>query len=162
MYVVNQSRLPFVGMSHEFVGSDHGGVGISFFLVVGDRGRGTRLRKHNYDEVVYVMEGRSKWTVGDQVREASAGDVVIVRAGEPTQIHKQWRRPLRQFDIHLNPTFETIWLEEELSLQITRKFDRKQRRIHPLLDRQCQEAGSAGLRVFIGQGGWKLPGVESR
>jgi Cupin domain len=29
------------------------------------------------------VEGRSKWTVGDQKREASAGDVLIVRAGEP-------------------------------------------------------------------------------
>lgn len=84
MDTVHQSQLPFVGMSYEFVGMDHGGVGISFFVVIGEPGRGPRLHRHDYDEVVYVIEGRSKWTVGDQEREASAGDILIVRAGEPT------------------------------------------------------------------------------
>jgi quercetin dioxygenase-like cupin family protein len=54
MYVIHQSQLPFAGMSHEFVGMDHGGVGVSFFVVIGEPGRGTALHKHDYDEVVYV------------------------------------------------------------------------------------------------------------
>src|SRR5580692_8649025 len=107
MYVINQSELPFVGMSHEFVGADHDSVGISFFLVIGEPGRGTRLHKHDYDEVVYIMEGRSKWWVGDQEREAAAGDVPIVRAGEPHKFMNSGDCPLRQLDMHLNPTFET-------------------------------------------------------
>ena len=73
MYVINQAQLPFVGMSYEFVGTKHGETGISFFVVVGEPGQGTRLHKHNYDELVYVIEGRSKWTVGDQEREARPG-----------------------------------------------------------------------------------------
>ncbi len=112
MYVVNQSQLPFVGMSREFVGTDHGGVGISFFVVIGEPGRGTRLHKHDYDEIVYVIEGRSKWRVGDQEREATAGDVLIVRAGEPHKFINSGEGALRQLDIHLNPTFETTWLED--------------------------------------------------
>ncbi|MBA3833478.1 MAG: hypothetical protein H0X34_16610 [Chthoniobacterales bacterium] len=36
MHVVRQEQLPFEGMSHEFVGDDNGGVGISFFLVNAD------------------------------------------------------------------------------------------------------------------------------
>jgi hypothetical protein len=56
-------------MSHEFVGKDHGGVGISFFVVIGEPGQGPRLHRHDYDEIVYIIEGRSKWTVGDQERE---------------------------------------------------------------------------------------------
>jgi quercetin dioxygenase-like cupin family protein len=112
MYVINQSQLPFVGMSHEFVGMDHGGVGISFFLVIGEPGRGPRLHKHDYDEVVYVMEGRSKWTVGDQVRDATAGDVLVVHAGVPHKFVDSGDGSLRQIDIHLNPAFETVWLED--------------------------------------------------
>jgi mannose-6-phosphate isomerase-like protein (cupin superfamily) len=112
MDVINQSQLPFVGMSHEFVGSDHGGLGISFFLVIGQPGRGPRLHKHDYDEVVYVMEGRSKWTVGDQERDATAGDVLIVRAGVPHKFVDTGDGPLRQIDIHLNAAFETVWLED--------------------------------------------------
>jgi quercetin dioxygenase-like cupin family protein len=99
-------------MSREFVGMNHGGVGISFFLVIGEPGRGPRLHKHDYDEVVYVIEGRSKWRVGEQEREAAAGDVVIVRAGEPHKFINSGDGPLRQIDIHLNPTFETTWLED--------------------------------------------------
>ncbi|MEA2264403.1 MAG: hypothetical protein QOJ51_7228 [Acidobacteriaceae bacterium] len=112
MDVINQSQLPFVGMSHEFVGRDHGGVGISFFLVIGEPGRGPRLHRHDYDEIVYVMEGRSKWTVGDQERDATAGDVLIVRAGVPHKFVDTGDGPLRQIDIHLNAAFETVWLED--------------------------------------------------
>jgi quercetin dioxygenase-like cupin family protein len=112
MYAINQSQLPFVGMSYEFIGLDHGGVGISFFLVTGEPGRGPRLHKHDYDEVVYVIEGRSKWTVGGQEREATAGDVLVVRAGEPHKFINSGDGPLRQIDIHLNPAFETTWLED--------------------------------------------------
>jgi quercetin dioxygenase-like cupin family protein len=32
---------------------------------------------------MYVIEGRSRWSVSDQEREAVAGDVLIVRAGGP-------------------------------------------------------------------------------
>lgn len=112
MHVINQSQLPFVGMSREFVGMDHGGVGISFFLVIGEPGRGPRLHKHDYDEIVYVIEGRSKWTVGDQERDATAGDVLVVRAGEPHKFVDTGDGLLRQIDIHLNPAFQTVWLED--------------------------------------------------
>lgn len=112
VYAISQSQLPFVGMSHEFAGKDHGGVGVSFFLVVGQPGQGTRLHKHDYDEIVYVIEGRSKWIVGGQERQASAGDVLVVRAGDPHKFVNSGDGQLRQIDIHLNPTFETVWLEE--------------------------------------------------
>ncbi len=112
MEIVHQSQLPFVGMSHEFVGAEHSSVDISFFLVTTtESGRSIRLHKHDYDEIVYVIAGRSKWTVGDDEREASAGDVLIVKAGEPHKFMNVGEETLRQIDIHLNPTFETTWLE---------------------------------------------------
>ncbi len=98
-------------MSHEFVGKDEGNVGISCFVVIGEPGRGTRLHKHAYDEIVYVIAGRSKWTVGEQEREATAGDFLVVHAGEPHKFVNIGDGALRQLDIHLNPTFETTWLE---------------------------------------------------
>lgn len=115
MYVVNQSQLPFVGMSHDFVGADHTRTGISFFLVMSGPGNGPRLHKHNYDEIVYIIEGSSKWTVGEEERIAKAGDILIVKAGEPHKFVDLGTGPLRQIDIHLNPKFETTWLEEEPS-----------------------------------------------
>ena len=40
MYRVRQEELPFVGSSHEFVGSEQGDVGISVFLFSGLPGKG--------------------------------------------------------------------------------------------------------------------------
>ena len=45
-------------------------------------------------------------------KRSKAGDVLIVRAGEPHKFVNSGDGPLRQVDIHLNPTFETDWLEE--------------------------------------------------
>jgi len=98
-------------MSHEFVGAEHGGIGLSFFLVIGEPGRGPRLHKHNYDEIVYVIAGRAKWIVGNDERYAAAGDVLTVRAGEPHKFVCAEDDPARQIDIHMNPAFETTWLE---------------------------------------------------
>jgi quercetin dioxygenase-like cupin family protein len=112
MDAIHQSALPFVGFSHEFIGANHGDTAISFFLVNGEPGRGTRLHKHHYDEVVYVIEGQSTWTVGDTVREARQGDILTVRAGEPHKFINSGTGVLRQIDIHLNSTFETTWLED--------------------------------------------------
>ena len=112
MDAIHQTDLPLVSMSYEFIGANHGGTDISFFLVNGEPGRGPRLHKHDYDEVVYVIEGQSTWTVGDAVREARAGDILIVRAGEPHKFVNSGSGVLRQSDIHLNPTFETTWLED--------------------------------------------------
>jgi quercetin dioxygenase-like cupin family protein len=98
-------------MSHEFAGAEHGSVNVSFFVVTGKPGDGTRLHKHGYDEVVYVIEGRSKWTVSGQEREVCAGDILIVHAGEPHKFINSGDSVLRQLDIHLSPAFETTWLE---------------------------------------------------
>jgi len=111
MELIHQSQLPFVGMSHEFIGAEHGGTGASFFLVIGEPGRGPRLHKHNYDEIVYVIAGRAKWVVGNEERYAVAGDVLVVKAGEPHKFVSESDDPVRQIDIHLNATFETVWLE---------------------------------------------------
>lgn len=112
MHRVHQSMLPFVGMSYEFVGKDQGQTGISFFLVNSEPGRRVRLHTHDYDEVVYVIEGQSTWTIGAQQVIAQAGDTVVVHAGEPHGFVNSGERLLRQIDIHLHSTFETTWLED--------------------------------------------------
>lgn len=98
-------------MSYEFVGADHGSVGASFFLVIAEPGRGPRLHRHTYDEIVYVISGRARWIVGNEEREAGAGDVLVVKAGEPHKFVSVGDELLRQIDVHLNPTFAMEWLE---------------------------------------------------
>ena len=103
MEFIHQAQLPFVGMSHEFVGAEHGGVGASFFLVVAEAGLGPRLHKHRYDKIVYVLGGHAKWIVGNEERGAGCGDVLVVKASEPHRFVRVGKEPLRQIDIHLNP-----------------------------------------------------------
>jgi quercetin dioxygenase-like cupin family protein len=113
MHLAHKSELPFVGMSHQFVGKEHGATSISFFLVSTEEpGRRVRLHKHDYDEVVHVLEGESTWTIDGRQVIATAGDTVVVHAGEPHGFVNSGQGQLRQIDIHLHPTFETTWLED--------------------------------------------------
>jgi quercetin dioxygenase-like cupin family protein len=113
MHIVHKSELPLVGMSHEFVGRDQGQTGISFFLVsTTEPGKRVRLHKHDYDEVVHVLEGQSTWTINGQQVIATAGDTIVVHAGEPHGFVNSGQGQLRQIDIHLHPAFETTWLED--------------------------------------------------
>lgn len=104
MFRVRQDDLPFVGLSHNFVGADNGAVQISAFLLRAMPGQGPGPHRHPYDEVQFVREGRARYVVNGQEFEASAGDILVIKAGE---IH-EFRcldGPLVQVDVHLSPRF---------------------------------------------------------
>ena len=109
MSVIKQEQLPFVEMSHEFVGEKHG-IKISFLLVNAPPGRGVELHRHNYDEVIIVHEGRVTCVAGDKQHEVTAGDVIVIPAGTPHSFINSGDTPLRQTDIHASPKFVTEWL----------------------------------------------------
>jgi mannose-6-phosphate isomerase-like protein (cupin superfamily) len=44
-------------------------------------------RPHTEDEVYYVVSGRAKVTVGDEVRDVRAGSIVFVATAVPHTIH---------------------------------------------------------------------------
>ena len=105
MHVVAQTDLPFAGMSHQFVGADHGQVGISVYIVSSPPGRGTRLHRHPYDEVAFVREGRGRWTVDGETREAGPGDILVVKAGQIHAFENVGDVPLVQLDVHVSQRF---------------------------------------------------------
>jgi quercetin dioxygenase-like cupin family protein len=105
MHRVRQDQLPFQGMSHQFIGADQGGVGISAYFVEATPGRGTRLHRHPYDKVVIVRQGRALWTVNGQDHEAGPGDIFVVKAGEIHSFLSIGDVPLTQLDIHLSARF---------------------------------------------------------
>ena len=105
MHVVAQRDLPFRGMSHQFVGADHG-VAVSVFLVEAPPGRGTPLHRHPYDEIAFVREGRGTWTVDGEEREAGAGDILVVKAGQVHAFVNTGDVPLVQLDVHLADRFQ--------------------------------------------------------
>ncbi len=75
-------------------------------------GNGPKLHKHPYEEVFVVPEGTATFTVGDEVVEASGGQIVVVPAGAPHKFVNSGARRLRQIDINPSEQFITEWLED--------------------------------------------------
>lgn len=67
----------------EFLRSESLSVGL-YVLRAGDV---DRQQPHREDEIYVVMSGRSRFTAGDETREANRGDVIFVAAGEPHRFH---------------------------------------------------------------------------
>ena len=57
------------------------GAGVSAIVVDAPPGGGSRLHRHPYEEVFVVPEGSVTFTAGDEVIEATGGQVVVVLGG---------------------------------------------------------------------------------
>ena len=102
---IRQDTLPFVGLSHNFVGAEHGNVQISAYLLRAMPGQGPGPHRHPYDEVQFVREGRGRYVVNGEAFEASAGDILVIKAGEIHSFTAIGDAPLVEVDIHLSPRF---------------------------------------------------------
>lgn len=106
MHVIRKQNLPLIGSSYNFVGADHENVAVSIFLVEAEPGRGAPLHSHEYDEIILIQEGRSRLVSGDEVQDATAGDIIVVKAGTPHGFVNIGSGTLRQTDIHLSSRFK--------------------------------------------------------
>ena len=110
MSFLNIEQLPFIGMSHEFVGENQNAP-ISAYIVNAKPGQGPPLHTHPYVEVAFTTEGRATITVGDQTREVKAGSVVVIPANTPHRFVNSGNVLLRQIDVHASPKFIQTNLE---------------------------------------------------
>jgi mannose-6-phosphate isomerase-like protein (cupin superfamily) len=104
MNFLNLEQLPFVGMSYDFVGENHGAP-FSAYIVNAKPGQGPRLHTHPYVEVAFTLEGCATITVGDEQREVKAGGIVVIPADTPHRFINCGDTLLRQIDIHASPKF---------------------------------------------------------
>jgi len=111
MIAVRKTDLPLIGSSFNFVGADQGDVGVSIFFLEAKPGRGAPLHIHEYDEIVVVQEGRSRFVIGDEIRETSAGEILVVKAGTPHGFVNVGDDILKQTDIHVSRRFAQQNLE---------------------------------------------------
>jgi mannose-6-phosphate isomerase-like protein (cupin superfamily) len=104
MSFLNLDQLPFVGMSHEFVG-ERQGAPFSAYIVTAKPGEGPPMHKHPYVEVAFVIEGAATITVGDETREVRRGGIVVIPANTPHRFFSSGTATLRQIDIHASSKF---------------------------------------------------------
>ena len=105
MYRIRADALPHRGSSYNFVGADHGDVGVSVFLFNGKPGSGPGPHRHPYDEIQFIREGHGLWRVNDEEFKAGAGDILVIKAGEVHSFRNTGDGPLVQLDIHMSPRF---------------------------------------------------------
>jgi mannose-6-phosphate isomerase-like protein (cupin superfamily) len=111
MPVLKVADLPLSNIAHEFVGADHGGVGVCVIIVEAPPGRGPALHTHPYEELLLVQEGTGTFTLGDETLEVGAGELVVVPPGVPHGFKNTGEGVLKQIDIHVSPSFSTEWLD---------------------------------------------------
>ena len=75
-----------------------------------DIGVGPRLHVHPYDETFIVIQGRARFFVGEEVIEASAGEVVLGPAAVPHRFENIGPGRLQTIDIHHSPA----WIQTDL------------------------------------------------
>ncbi len=105
-----EAALPKDVISRDFVGEQHGGVGACVLFVDAGPQQGPRLHRHPYVEILIVLEGTSTFDDGESKRVVTAGEMVVVDAGQAHAFINSGEGRLRQIDIHLSPRFETEWL----------------------------------------------------
>ena len=104
MSFLSLEQLPFIGMSHDFVGEKHGAP-FSAYIVNAKPGQGPPLHTHPYVEVAFTIEGCAIITVGAEQREVTAGGIVVIPANTPHRFVNTGDTALRQIDIHASPKF---------------------------------------------------------
>ena len=88
------------------------GTGITLIHYVTDVvGEGPTLHVHPYDEIFTITEGHARFTVGDKVIDAHAGDVVLGPANVPHGYQNVGPGRLDSLDIHLSPE----WIQYNLA-----------------------------------------------
>ena len=90
---------------------DQFGANVCLIFVDMEPGDGPRLHRHAYEEIFIILEGRARFTVGSEIVDAQAGQVLIVQPTVPHKFVNSGEGRLRQIDIHASGKFITEWLE---------------------------------------------------
>jgi mannose-6-phosphate isomerase-like protein (cupin superfamily) len=109
-YVINIDRLPGSENASRFDGHEYG-ASVSFFISRNRAGTGPDLQWHPYEETFIVLDGKVRFTLGEETLEATAGQIVVVPAGTPHKFVSTGAGRLRQISIHPAAQMETEWLE---------------------------------------------------
>jgi mannose-6-phosphate isomerase-like protein (cupin superfamily) len=93
-----------------FEGGPRAGVGVSMFIVRTPPGRAVELHVHPYPETFLLLEGRGRWTAGDDVVELQPNQMISVAPQTPHGFRNIGEEPLLVVSVHEAPTIEQTFL----------------------------------------------------
>jgi mannose-6-phosphate isomerase-like protein (cupin superfamily) len=96
-----------------FEGHPRAGVDISIFVTHTPPGRAVELHVHPYAETFLLLEGRGRWTRGDEVVELEAEQMLVVPPDTPHGFRNIGDVPLLLVSVHERGTLRQTWLGEE-------------------------------------------------
>jgi mannose-6-phosphate isomerase-like protein (cupin superfamily) len=96
-----------------FEGHPRAGVDISMFMVRTPPGRAVELHVHPYAETFLLLEGRGRWTRGDEVIELEPEQVIVVPPDTPHGFRNIGDVPLLVVSVHERGTLRQTWLGRE-------------------------------------------------
>ena len=96
-----------------FEGHPRAGVDICIFVVHTPPGRAVELHVHPYAETFLLLEGRGRWTRGEDVMELAPQDVLVVPPDTPHGFRNIGDVPLHVVSVHERGTLRQTWLGQE-------------------------------------------------
>lgn len=101
---------------HPWAGKFNGssiGVSVSVFNYTQEKkGDGPRLHVHEYDEIFIIRKGVALFKIGDELIEASEGDVLVGPAFIPHKFKNIGDTPLETTDIHMCSEYSQKWVDD--------------------------------------------------
>src|SRR5690349_2970256 len=116
MPAIPLSDLQFSPTAWLFQGDEHGGgadVPVSMFITRTPPAASVSLHVHPYSETFLLLEGRGRWTRGDEVVELEAEQMLVVPPETPHGFRNTGEAPLLVVSVHASGTLEQTWLEQE-------------------------------------------------
>jgi mannose-6-phosphate isomerase-like protein (cupin superfamily)/rhodanese-related sulfurtransferase len=96
-----------------FEGFPRAGVDISMFVTRTPPGRAVELHVHPYAETFLLLEGRGRWTRGEEVVELEPEGMLVVPPETPHGFRNVGDVPLLVVSVHERGTLRQTWLGED-------------------------------------------------
>lgn len=96
-----------------FEGHPRAGVDISMFVTRTPPERAVGLHVHPYAETFLLLEGRGRWTMGDEVVELEPDGMLVVPPDTPHGFRNIGDEPLLVVSVHERGTLRQTWLGKQ-------------------------------------------------
>ena len=96
-----------------FEGHRRAGVDVSIFVTRTPPQRAVELHVHPYAETFLLLEGRGRWTMGDEVVELEPEQMLVVPPETPHGFRNIGDVPLLVVSAHERGTLSQTWLGRE-------------------------------------------------